>query len=420
MRVCKFGGTSLCDAAAFRQAGAIVRAESDRRILVVSAPGRREPGDEKLTDLLYACQAAAAAGQPFGHLFDRAAGRFRQIAEQLGLPPPNDALRQVYQGLQAGAPAAWAASRGEWLCAGLFSQYLQLPLLDAAEVIRFDAAGALQADATLSLLRKALGRLPGCVLPGFYGADGQGTVHTFPRGGSDVTAALAAAAVNADVYENWKDVRGVFAADPALVPDARCIADMSYGELRVLSRLGARVLHEDAVAPVRQAGIPLNIRSSAEPRHPGTWIHAAFGPAERPAAIGVTGLQEVSLLRAECLNGGWKLAAEALAAPGNLLRLAADEDALCLLLKSPDALPAALTETAQRLRRQEHLAALSVVGSGLGRAEGAARFSAALSAAGIPVLSLHQPPEGLYMTAVIAQADYSPGIRAAYDAFLRP
>lgn len=408
VRVCKFGGSALSGGAAFRQARKTIEAEPDRRVIVPSAPGKRGPKDEKITDLLYACQSAAAAGGGFKHLFDRVADRYREIAGSVGLPAPDAALRQVYAGLRAGASPAWAASRGEWLCGLLLAEYLKLPFVDAAEVIRFDAAGRLLPEETQNLLRERLRE--GGVVPGFYGADETGAVHTFPRGGSDVTAALAAVAVNADVYENFKDVRGVFAADPALVPDARCVRDMTYRELRALSRLGAQVLCEAAVAPVRAAGIPLRVRPADDPAHPGTAIHAAFGE-EAPRVTGVTGRTGLTLWRAENIGHGEDMARAALAAKLPLERLAMDADALCLTLRG-DAPPF-------DARARRGLASLSLVGEGLPRLNAAARFSEALSAAGIPALSVSMPPEGLYVTALIPEDGFREGVRAVYDAFLR-
>jgi len=414
MRVCKFGGAPLAEGTAIRQMGRILALEPQRRVLVPSAPGKREPRDEKITDLLYACQAAAAAGRRFGHLFDRVAERYREIAASLGLPAPDGDLRAVYGGLKEGADPAWAASRGEWLCARLLAKYLDWPFVDAAEAIRFDRAGRLKTAETLGLLRDRL--QGGGVLPGFYGADDTGTIHTFPRGGSDVTGALAAAALNADVYENFKDVAGVFAADPAIVPGARCVADMTYRELRALSRLGAQVISEAAVAPVRAAGIPLNIRPAGDPAHPGTWIHGAFGP-ETPRVTGVTGRRGLTLWRLEAIEKGPDLARAALNANLPLERLALDADALCLTLRGKGALPEPLRGAADLVHSREGLAALSLVGENLPRLDAAARFSAALTAAGIRPLSLHLPPEGQYLTAVIPEADYETGLKAAYEAF---
>lgn len=415
MLVCKFGGAALCDADAFRRVKKIVEAQPLRQVIVPSAPGRRDAKDEKITDLLYACQSAAEAGRGFSHLFDRAAGRYREIAARLGLPAPDDDLRAVFHGLREDATPAWAASRGEWLSGRLLAVYLGLPWIDAAEVIRFDADGRLLEEETMERLR----RMPTpCVLPGFYGADERGRVFTFPRGGSDVTAALAAAARNADACENWKDVRGVFAADPVLVADAACVPAMTYRELRALSRLGAQVLAEEAVAPVRRAGVPLVVRSFLEPRHPGTRIGPAFGGQPSAEAIGVTGRQGLRLYRLERLDGGEALTRAALNAGLPLFRLAADADALCLALRREEALPDALEALADRAW-QHRAAAISAVGEGLSRADGAARFAAALSAAGIRAFSLHMPPDGLCITALIPEEDYARGINALYDAFIR-
>ena len=417
MRVCKFGGSALRRADDFRRVKALTEAAPDRRVIVPSAPGKRDRTDEKITDLLYACQSAAESGRGFGHLFDRVAARYREIAAGLGLPAPDGDLRQIYIGLRRGEGPAWAASRGEWLCGRLLAAWLGAPFIDAADVIRFDENGRLLAAET----ETALHALPAgsCVLPGFYGADAAGRIHTFPRGGSDVTAALAAAACNADLYENWKDVPGIFAADPALVPDALCAGDMTYRELRALSMLGAQVICEEAAAPLRAAGIALNIRSFAQPDHPGTWVRPAFGAGRRAAAIGVTGRDGLSLWRLERIDGGADLARTALKAGLPLDRLAADADALCLTLRREEALPPDLPEKADAVWHHPHAAAVSVVGEELKNADGAARLSAALSAAGTQAFSLHMPPDGLYITAVVARDDYRRAVNAAYDAFIR-
>lgn len=416
MRVCKFGGAALRDGDAFQQVHCIIKSQPERRVIVVSAPGAVEGREEKITDLLYACQSAAEAGCGFSHLFDRVAARYRQIAAALGLPAPDDDLRAVYTGLRQGATSDWAASRGEWLCARLLGRYLDWPAAEAAELIRFDGDGRLQAEETLARLRRL--QTP-CVLPGFYGADAAGAIHTFPRGGSDVTAALAAAACNADVYENWKDVRGIYAADPRWVPDAACVQAMTYRELRALARMGAQVMAEDAVSPLRRAGIALNVRSFREPEHPGTWVRPAFGQEARPAALAVTGKRGLSLWRLEKVEHGEELARRAIQAGLPLERLAVDADAVSLTLRRQEPLPETLRGLADQAFRHPHTAALSVVGEALNRADGAARFASALTAAGIRPLSLHMPPEGLSITAVIEEDAFGDGVRAAYDAFVR-
>ena len=414
MRVCKFGGAALRDGAGFRRAAEILRSAADRQVAVVSAPGRGVNGEEKITDLLYACQSAAVTGRGFGHLFDRIAARYRQIALELGLPAPDDALREIYGGIKGGASPAWAASRGEWLSAGLLAAYLDWPRAEAAECVRFESGGGLREAETAARLRTL--PLP-CVLPGFYGAEEEGVLRTFPRGGSDVTGALAAAALNADVYENWKDVRGVCAADPALVPGAAWVGEMTYRELRALSTLGGQVMAEEAVAPVRAAGVALNIRSYIEAEHPGTWVRPAFGGEKRAAAIAVTGQRERTLHRLERMDGGGILARTALSTGLPLSLLSADADSVQLLLPEGEPLPEGLRDRADTVRTQPRAAEISLVGEGLHRLDAAARFCAALSGAGVRTLALHFPSDGLFITAVVPREDYETGIRAVYAAF---
>ena len=271
MLTCKFGGSSLSCSANFQRAAAILAADSHRRCVVVSAPGRRNPQDAKLTDLLYACQSAAAQGRGFSALFDRVAGRYLEIAQGLGLRDIGPLLDEVRAALRHAWPAR-AASLGERLCAQLMARYLNWPFVDAAEVVRFGPGGALDASATQALLAGRLRSLPCAVLPGFYGAAANGEIFTFSRGGGDITGALAAQAVNAEVYENWTDVPGVLRADPRIIPEAAPVPFLTYRELKLLSRLGAGVVHAQAIAPAHRAGIPTHVRSTFAPGAPGTVI----------------------------------------------------------------------------------------------------------------------------------------------------
>ncbi len=417
MLVCKFGGSALRQAEDFRRARQIIEADPARRWIVPSAPGKRSAQDEKVTDLLYACQSAAAGGSAFLHIFDRVAQRMRALAAALALPDIDGMLRKVYETLRGGADAAYAASRGEYLCGYLLAAFLQLPFVDAAEVIRFDREGRLDEAKTQALLRERLRALPGAVIPGFYGADDTGAIHTFARGGSDVTGALVASALNADAYENWKDVRGVYAADPRVVPDARIVPEMSYRELRAYSRLGAGVLCEAAVAPVRRAGIPLHVRSFEDIAHPGTWIHSMPGQISA-RFIGVTGESGLTRVRLERMEGGMELLRSLLPERPRAAHLFADDDSLTLLLRSGAQLPGAQDERVQ-VRVQPHMALVSAVGTQLGRMGGMQRLCAALSAQGIRVWAAHQMPDDMYLCAVVAQNELSGAVRAVYDAFVR-
>lgn len=254
-KVAKFGGTSLADAGCFRQVARLLAGDPSRRIAVVSAPGRRRGDDEKVTDLLLAGKYA------------KAWERFDQIARSLGLPPPERPPEALL------CDRAYAASRGEALCARLLAGYLGWRYLDAAQVIRFDSGGRLLEEETRRALRRALiEEEGGVVLPGFYGARPDGRVQLFPRGGSDVTGALVAEAVQAQVYENWTDVRGVRRVDPQVLPDAPRVERMSYAELRALASAGAQVLHGSALEPVERARIPLHVRCTFYPEEEGTWV----------------------------------------------------------------------------------------------------------------------------------------------------
>lgn len=259
-KVAKFGGTSLADAGCFRRAARLLTGDPARRVAVVSAPGRRFEGDEKVTDLLLCGQ------------HEQAWARFDQIARALGLPPPDRPRKELLR------DPAYAASRGEALCARLLAAHLGWRYLDAAEVIRFGCDGTLLAHETSNRLRAELLREEGgVVLPGFYGALPDGRIRLFPRGGSDVTGALAAEAIQAAVYENWTDVCGVYRADPRVLPDAPRIEQMSYEELRALAAAGAQVLHESALEPIRRARIPLRIACTFQPEAGGTWVTERSG-----------------------------------------------------------------------------------------------------------------------------------------------
>lgn len=273
MIVAKFGGSSLADAAQFCKVKDIVASDFRRQIVVPSAPGKRFAQDEKITDLLYRCHAAQLRGESAALLFSQVRERYLMIARQLGLSIDiGAALDTIEAAINAGASADYCASRGEYLNGLLLADYLGFAFLDAAEAVRFDENGILDAEATNRLLGERLHALAPVVLPGFYGSDPAGNIRVFSRGGSDITGALAARAVCAERYENWTDVSGFLMADPRIVPNPRPMENITYHEMHELSRAGATVLHEDSVFPVSRAGIPTNIRNTNQPGHPGTMI----------------------------------------------------------------------------------------------------------------------------------------------------
>ncbi len=270
--VCKFGGSSTANAACFRRILDILRASPARRCAVLSAPGTDALHDAKVTGLLSDCWQTRGDIARRDALIGAVAKRYSVIARQLGLPPVDDLVRrEILNALGTSRDAT--LSRGEYLCALLFSRYIGLPMIDAADAIAFDAHGDIDPPRTRRRLSDAFSRSGSrAILPGFYGADEAGQIRTFPRNGSDITGALAAAALNAGLYENWTDVPGLMTADPAVVPDARLIPQISYRQMRMLARAGARVLHPRCLDPVAEAGIPTRLRDTEDPDSLGTLI----------------------------------------------------------------------------------------------------------------------------------------------------
>ena len=297
--VCKFGGTSLADASQIMKAAQIVRAEKARKFIVVSAPGKRYPVDVKVTDMLYKCYELAAVKKDFRPLLHEVGNRFREIVQDLNVDFDLDGeLELIRNVLQAAPQRDYAASRGEYLNAKILASYLQFPFVDPADCICFTDEGSFDEAGTDTALYETLSALPCAVIAGFYGARPNGAIQTFSRGGSDVTGAVVAAAVRADLYENWTDVPGMLAADPRIVKDPRVIDVISYRELRILSYMGASVLHTDAVLPVRRAGIPINIRNTNSLKEPGTMI-VPDADVRAHAVTGVAGRKGLSVVQVE-------------------------------------------------------------------------------------------------------------------------
>ena len=298
LKVLKFGGSSLADAQQFAKVKAIVEADESRRVVIVSAPGKRFSGDHKITDLLYLCAAHIKYGVSCEEIFDMIRTRYLEIAHDCGLKldlnPDFDAL---WAKMQEGIEKDELASRGEYFSARLMAEYLGYEFLDAAEWVKFRFDGTVDTDATYEALRRAAGDRS-VVIPGFYGVMPDGRIRTFSRGGSDITGALAAAALDADVYENWTDVSGILMADPRIVDDPAPIRHLTYGELRELSYIGAQVLHEGTIFPVREKNIPLNIRNTNAPEDPGTMIQERFEGNSDPHRFitGITGKKDFTII----------------------------------------------------------------------------------------------------------------------------
>ncbi|MBR1855333.1 MAG: aspartate kinase [Lachnospiraceae bacterium] len=289
-KVVKFGGSSLASAEQFQKVGDIIRADKHRRFVVPSAPGKRFPKDTKVTDMLYECYDLAAAGKSFSKELKAIRARYDEIIEGLMLELSlEEEFKTIEKNFKAKKGRDYAASRGEYLNGIVMAKYLGYEFIDAATVIFFDEKGEFDAEKTNEVLSHRLTECGLAVVPGFYGAKPDGSVKTFSRGGSDVTGSIVAKAVRADVYENWTDVSGFMIADPRIIDSPESIDVITYKELRELSYMGASVLHEDAIFPVRQEGIPINIKNTNKPDDKGTWIVGSTCQKSRYVITGIAG-----------------------------------------------------------------------------------------------------------------------------------
>jgi len=275
--ISKFGGTSLADASQIRKVEQIVNSNADRRFIVPSAPGKRHPQDTKITDLLYLCHDLASKDLGFEEAFGPVCQRFQKIVLDLGLslnldPILDESRERIAHNGKHGLAGDYAASRGEAINGRILAALLGCPFIDPVDLFFFKDNGQLDETRTYAAVESSLKDMPRAVIPGFYGMGADGNVKTFSRGGSDITGAIIARGVAASVYENWTDVHGLLITDPRIVPGAFTIETVTYRELRELSYSGATVLHDEAVFPVRDAGIPVNIRNTNDPDHPGTMI----------------------------------------------------------------------------------------------------------------------------------------------------
>ena len=289
-KVVKFGGSSLASADQFKKVGNIIRADKERKFVVPSAPGKRYSSDTKVTDMLYGCYDLADKDKEFSGALNAIKARYQEIIDGLELDLSlEDEFAVLEKNFKEKAGKDYAASRGEYLNGIIMAAYLGYEFVDAAEVIRFDENGDFDAVTTNKLMSERLAQYERAVVPGFYGAKPDGKVKTFSRGGSDVTGSIVAKAVKADVYENWTDVSGFLLADPRIINNPVTIETITYRELRELAYMGASVLHEDAIFPVRQEGIPINIRNTNAPEDNGTWIVGSTCQKSKYVVTGIAG-----------------------------------------------------------------------------------------------------------------------------------
>ena len=300
MKVVKFGGSSMADAGQYRKIRDILLADPQRKVVIVSAAGKRFSGDHKLTDLLYLCHAHVQYGVDCSSIFEMIANRYLDIRDELGLDlqlePEFLALKERIDAKEVTQEEL--VSRGEYFSAKLMAAYLGFQFVDAADWVKFNMDGTVNKEESYEALKHQVLTGYGAVIPGFYGVMPDGSIHTFSRGGSDIPCALPAAALDADVYENWTDVSGILMADPRIVENPQAIPEVTYDELRELSYSGAQVLHEDCIFPVREKNIPVNIRNTNAPEEPGTMIQESFDGDHDPDRFitGITGKKDFSII----------------------------------------------------------------------------------------------------------------------------
>jgi aspartate kinase len=433
IKVAKFGGSSVADAAQLRKVRAIVQGDSQRKVVVVSAPGKRTAADAKITDLLYKCHDCLGDAGTVDDTFQTIAERYRAIVRDLGLPLDIEKdLAAVREGMARSTTPDYAASRGEYLNAKIVANLLDSEFVDAADIIRFDSAGRLETEKTVAAIADRLRDGKPVVVPGFYGAKPDGSIRTFSRGGSDITGALLARGVRAEVYENWTDVSGVLMADPRIVSDPRTIPTLSYRELRELAYMGANVLHEEAVFPVIDLNIPVNVRNTNLPTHWGTFIVKQEDKSSSPIT-GIAGRKgytvialEKNLMNRE-IGIGRRLLTALERQQVSFEHMPTGIDTISLVVES-SYLKGKLEPVLEEIRREcrpdkidvfENMALIATVGRGMLHTPGiAGRLFSALATAGVNVRMIDQGSSGINIIVGVEASDFEKAIRAIYQAFV--
>ena len=436
IKVVKFGGSSLADAEHFRRVAEIVKSDPERRYVVASAPGKRFSADTKVTDLLYRCYEMARNHEDISACFAEIAERYNSIIRDLGLQYDiTGELDYIKNAILHHSGRDFAASRGEYLNSLILAKYLGFSFIDAEAVVVFRDNGSFDGEKTNALLREELAAHPYAVIPGFFGVMPNGTIKTFSRGGSDITGSLVARAAEASLYENWTDVSGCLMADPRIVKNPRPIRTVTYRELRELSYMGATVLHEDAIFPVRNAGIPINIRNTNAPEEPGTMIVAASNDYDAQTVItGIAGKKGLSVITIEkdMMNaeiGFGRRVLEVLEEYEiSFEHLPSGVDTMSVVVATSAIEPyrERLLTSINRMVKpdsiviEDGLALLAVVGRGMVKAKGtAARVCDAISNAGINIRMIDQGSSELNIIVGVEEADLEGATNAIYKEFVK-
>ena len=433
-KVVKFGGSSLASARQFKKVGDIIRADKSRRYVIPSAPGKRNSKDTKVTDMLYECYAAASTGASYKKLLEAIKARYQEIIDGLDLNLNLDhEFATIEENFVKGIGKDYAASRGEYLNGIVMANYLGYEFIDAAEVIFFDENGNFEAELTNKELSERLEHIERAVIPGFYGSKHDGSIKTFSRGGSDVTGSIVARAIHADLYENWTDVSGFLVTDPRIVENPVPIETITYKELRELAYMGASVLHEDAIFPVRREGIPINIRNPNKPEDPGTLIveNTCRKPKYTITGIaGKTGFCSVTIEKAMMnseIGFGRKVLGVFEDCGISFEHMPSGIDTMTIFVHQSEFeqheqfVISNIHRAVQpdSIELESDLALIAVVGRGMKSTRGTAgRIFSALAHARINVKMIDQGSSELNIIIGVKNADFEAAVKAIYDIFI--
>ena len=435
LKVLKFGGTSLADAEHFRRVAEIIKSDPTRKYVVASAPGKRSKDDIKVTDMLYQCYELASDEEDITEIFDKIKERYNRIIKDLEIDLD---LTEIYEKIRKSflhnAGRDYMASRGEYLNAMILAKFLGFHFIDAKKVIFFKENGTFDAERTNEILGDYLSKYEYAVIPGFYGSMPNGTIRTFSRGGSDITGSIVARAASASVYENWTDVSGVLMADPRIVENPKVIEEITYKELRELSYMGATVLHEDAIFPVRYSNIPINIRNTNRPEDNGTLIVSQSDKTSEDVITGIAGKTGFATITIEkdMMNGELGFGRKVLQViedngvafehlPSGIDTMSVVLNAKELVDKRADVMAGICkVVNPEQIFFEENLALIAIVGRGMVKARGtAARIFMALGNAGVNIRMIDQGSSELNIIVGVDANDYTIALKAIYNEFVR-
>ncbi len=435
LKVLKFGGSSLADAEHFRSVAEIIKSDPTRRYVVASAPGKRSGSDNKITDLLYKCYALASDEEDITEVFEEIKERYIGIVNDLGIDLDlTEVFEKIRLSVLHSSGRDYVASRGEYVNAMILAKYLGFSFIDAKKVIFFNEDGTFNAEKTNDVMRDYLARYDYAVIPGFYGSMPNGTIKTFSRGGSDITGSIVARAASATIYENWTDVSGFLMADPRIINNPRNIKTITYKELRELSYMGATVLHEDAIFPVRYSKIPINIRNTNRPEDDGTFIVPETDEVSDSVITGIagrTGFSSITIEKA-MMNSELGLGRRVLQVleengvsfehfPSGIDTMTVIVSTKALQQKRADVLAGICKNVnPENIFVEENLALLAIVGRGMVKAKGtAARIFTALADASVNIRMIDQGSSELNIIVGVDANDYIVALNAIYNEFVK-